>query len=408
MATLNNKINDILTEKTLKVRPENIKNGVTILGIEGTYEGTVPTGTINITQNGITDVTTYANANVNVEAIGEKDVNFYDYDGTLVNSYTKTEFLALNAMPANPTHTGLVAEGWNWTLSDAKDFVTTYGKLIIGQNYTTLSGKCEFDIELNAATGLTLPFAATGTKNWGDGTTDTATSHTYANYGEYTIICDCVALPQDMFSQSSPLNYTVKNIRLSGVELQGVCLRNCGALETISISANTTLGSSGNGQFNGCLKLRALVIPPSFTTLSNSFCYTDASLEVVCLPKTISSLGTSSFRSASCLRAINIPPAVEAFETEQFRLCTSLKELIFPAGFTTIKSNNTFNYCVGLEVLDFSHATSVPSLGTGTSTIFGSVSKLCKIIVPDALYTSWTTAQYWSSIANQIVKASEA
>ena len=37
--------------------------------------------------------------------VEEKDVNFYDYDGTRLHSYTKTEFLALESMPENPTRT---------------------------------------------------------------------------------------------------------------------------------------------------------------------------------------------------------------------------------------------------------------------------------------------------------------
>lgn len=44
----------------------NIKKDVQILGVTGSYEGTVPTGTINISQNGIVDVTNYASADVQV------------------------------------------------------------------------------------------------------------------------------------------------------------------------------------------------------------------------------------------------------------------------------------------------------------------------------------------------------
>lgn len=44
----------------------NIKKDVEILGVTGTYEGTVPSGTITITQNGTSDVSNYASAEVNV------------------------------------------------------------------------------------------------------------------------------------------------------------------------------------------------------------------------------------------------------------------------------------------------------------------------------------------------------
>lgn len=39
MDILNTKIKNILTEKSLKIRPENIKKDVTAFGITGTYEG---------------------------------------------------------------------------------------------------------------------------------------------------------------------------------------------------------------------------------------------------------------------------------------------------------------------------------------------------------------------------------
>jgi len=52
--------------------------------------------------------------------VAEKDVNFIDYDGTILYSYTAQEAQALEALPANPTHAGLTAQGWNWTLAQIK------------------------------------------------------------------------------------------------------------------------------------------------------------------------------------------------------------------------------------------------------------------------------------------------
>lgn len=67
-----------------------------------------------------------------------KDVNFIDYDGTIVHSYTAAEFAALTVMPDNPTHEGLTAQGWNWSLSDAQSYVASYGFLTIGQMHLTI------------------------------------------------------------------------------------------------------------------------------------------------------------------------------------------------------------------------------------------------------------------------------
>ena len=61
-----------------------------------------------------------------------KPVKLIDYDGTVLHSYTAAEFAALTELPANPTHTGLTAQGWNWTLADAKTSVASYGTLTIG------------------------------------------------------------------------------------------------------------------------------------------------------------------------------------------------------------------------------------------------------------------------------------
>lgn len=72
------------------IQQGNIKNGVTILGVQGNYTGTVPSGTINITQNGTVDVTNYASADVSVSSGGGKNTQINNIMHiTSFSAYTK-------------------------------------------------------------------------------------------------------------------------------------------------------------------------------------------------------------------------------------------------------------------------------------------------------------------------------
>ena len=94
-------------------------------------------------------------------------------------------------LPSAPSHEGLVFQEWSASCP------ITNGKVVIDNNnimagavYTTASGQNEFDITLTKATGLAVTLNMDGTKDWGDGTNDTETTHTYTTYGNYTIKCN--------------------------------------------------------------------------------------------------------------------------------------------------------------------------------------------------------------------------
>lgn len=116
-------------------------------------------------------------------------VIFADYDGNLIDTWTKDEVASKTSLPTPPAHTGLVFEGWNWTLEDIQ--TDTTGQVItVGPYYHTESGLTEIDIHLDIGTGKEVQlFQSTMDveKDWGDGVTNTEYIHTYSEYGDYTI-----------------------------------------------------------------------------------------------------------------------------------------------------------------------------------------------------------------------------
>lgn len=49
------------------------------------------------------------------------DVNFFDYDGTLLYSYSWDEAKKLTELPALPVHPEYEVREWNYTLEDIKE-----------------------------------------------------------------------------------------------------------------------------------------------------------------------------------------------------------------------------------------------------------------------------------------------
>ena len=125
-----------------------------------------PSGTINITTNGSINVAEYESATVDVVPV-EKVAYFCDYDGTILYSYGVDEIAALEELPANPSHPGLIAQGWNWTLPQIKECVADGGHIDIGQTYITDDNSTRIHITLSDVNLLspTLTLALNGTAN---------------------------------------------------------------------------------------------------------------------------------------------------------------------------------------------------------------------------------------------------
>ena len=124
----------------------------------------------------------------------ESDVNFYDYDGTLLYSYTLDEAHALTALPPLPSPPqNYTAHSWTETLSYVKGLNHPWN---VGVNYTANNEYTSIYIK------ITRPETTVGIGNdssfmvdWGteNVSVETETSFTFATYhavGDYVIKVD--------------------------------------------------------------------------------------------------------------------------------------------------------------------------------------------------------------------------
>ena len=385
----------------------NIKKDVSIFGVTGTYEG----------------------SGGGTSPAPPKQVNFIDYDGTILYSYTKAEINAMTSesdLPAKPSHTGLTAQGWNWTLAQIKTQLTSApdGYVWVGQMYITSSGDTEIDVTFvdGARLSPTLTIAVNGTVtvDWGDNTTAdsvTGTSlssrkavpHTYANVGDYTITIHVVSGNFTFYGTST---YTL--LRKDTVANENRVYSNC--VQSVRLGSGIT--SIGSYAFSYCYSLASLTIPSTVTSIGNFafyYCYSLASLTI---PSTVTSIGNYAFSYCTSLASLAIPSGVTGFVTGVFNYCYSLASLTIPSGVTGI-GDNAFYYCYSLASLTI--PSTVTSIGnsvfqscygikeyhikpttvpTGGTSMFDGIVSDCVIYVPSAKLTDYQEASNWSTYAS--------
>ena len=383
------------------------------------------------------------------------DITFYDYDGTIVTSWTLEELVTKTALPDYPSHEGLICQGWNWSLADLK---TTNRKMNVGAMYITDDGKTRIYIRLEE--GRTSPMLGvcpngTVTVDWGDGTTpDTLTgtstttvkwtpNHAYAAPGEYviklTVDGEMGFYGSSSYNQySAILRYSsgsdarnrayqnsVQKIEIgSGVTSIGNCaLYNCISIASVTIP-NSVINIVGGYAFGHCYSLASVTIPNSVINIGGSYafgyCYSLASVTIpnsvinigystfgycyslasVTIPNSVKMIDSDAFNSCYSLASVTIPNGVTSIVSEAFSSCISLASVTIPNGVTSIVSD-AFSSCYSVAFYDFSNHTSVPTL-TNTSAFTG-ISADCQIRVPALLVDEWKAATNWSTYADYIV-----
>ena len=371
------------------------------------------------------------------EADYRKAVKFFDYDGTLVYSFTADEFLALTAMPTNPYHAGLTAQGWNWTLSDAQDYVAECGFLIIGQHYIPSDGKTRLYIQLdgsNVNPYLGLCVNGTVDVDWGDGSSHSTvtgtntntiiyTLHQYQSPGEYVIAISpssgttvgirgttpdgSYILTENKNVTSSIYRNSLQAVEIgSGIKFIDYAFRNCRNIKSVSIPITFT-DNWNDDSFLGCWELLFVTLPDG-VNLGGSTFYDCVNLRYISFPKSVTYNSNTKHQLYNCvlltevsfsrtnqptklmpycsydLKKIAIPEGVTNIPSSFISNVRMLYTLTIPSSVTAIESDAFLN-CDKLREIHFKRTTP-PTVSSGAfSSTLGSGSNLdpvCKIYVP--------------------------
>ncbi len=441
------------------------QDGYLILDEEGSG-GSVSVAPLSVTQNGVytaPEGTAYSPVTVSVSGGNtpavEKQVNFIDYDGTILHSYTATEANALTALPSNPSHTGLTSQGWNWTLQQIKTQLTAIpdGPIWVGQMYVTDDDKtriyCRFDgTRLSPYLGICPN--GTVTVDWGDGSeADTLTGsalnavqnvqHNYAAAGDYVITLTAASGTTFAFygtsstysyilrkgtsstlttTQSDVYRNTIQKIELgSAARIGNYAFYRCYSLSSISMpNSATSIGtyaflscyklfsvilptdvqSIGNYTFQKCISLSLISLPSSVGTIGERAFYDCNNLSSITLPSGMTSIGIYAFYDCYTLTSIIIPSNITSIGNYTFYCCYCFSSIVIPSGVTSI-GQSSFYYCYGMTEYHLK-PTSPPTLGNTAA--FQSIPSDCVIYVPKSdghtVLDAYKGSSNWSTYAD--------
>lgn len=363
-----------------------------------------------------------------------KDVNFFDYDGRLLYSYTKQEWANVTDMPIQPSHNGLIANGWTIEKNAIDTAISFYYEPItVGALYITQSGKTEVDITVSGtyfSPTLRICPKGTATINWGDGsaeetltgtslTTGKSLNHTYSNIGNYTITIDATSGELALGGHGGS-GGVAPLISSSGTGSQDNLARAySNMIIAVRMGRNTCLS---NYAFANCGSMKSITIPPKQETQSVYICngtyvfsqctslmfasltgawggvYIGTSIRFACE----TSANDNTFQNCNSLVYVNLRSTGTAVGSSSFQTCRSLMAITIPSSVTEIKGN-AFNNCRSLRYI-YMKSTSVPTLSSNA--LSTGVTSLSKIYVPysadHSILDAYKGASNWSSYADKI------
>lgn len=402
-----------------------------------------------------------------IEKAAEKDVNFYDYDGTLLYSYTIAEAQDLTELPPapKPPKDYLSFREWNWTLAQIKE---VNNKVDVGAVYRPTDGSTRAVLNISSMTlaSVKLYFKLwdyTSNShvceiNWGDGTVDKITpmssgvvvctpQHNYQSVGKYTVT---IKAPKTIdighASATTPFigngkNSTVLIEFFSGDKARimdyafyrSVCLK--------SLTLSSEHNALGSYSLQYAHSLPCMICPSWIKTINSTALAYTSNMRVLSLPYDLTTLGYYYSNNSRIMRLV-IPPKISqpvaygaktltevcvlgsytSIRSEAFTDCEILGTLKLPDSVTLI-DGYSFRRCYSMyEIVipknvtsigaqAFYDATSMKKIvfkpttppSVANANAFTNIPTDCVVEVPSASLATYKAATNYSGIAAQMV-----
>lgn len=369
----------------------------------------------------------------------EKYVNFFDYEGTLLYSYTKAEAAELASLPDPPVHPDYGTASWNWTLASIQDALE-YGIIDVGAIYRFPDAK--FFISIASTADLTMTLNISGTSgqqqinlDWGDGTTESKTisvgssetyTHTYAATGDYVITIhnrktNAKEIPG--ISSVTPI-HVVKELH-HGYFADVTYSKQYTRLEKLMISAGNYYATNSHSLARNAYSLRFLAIPRDITQFGGYMIYMCTSLLCLSIPDTMTTLNVNAGYPSynySLKRFPNLKNVTSVFPQSFGYYETNIKEVIFPP--VNLGNSYILRYCYAVKKIKVSEGTTaigsyfaqncysldtliLPSTLSSVGSNFLSGVPNVKIYAPDDMVDAYKAKSNLSNFANYIFPISE-
>ena len=349
--------------------------------------------------------------------IDAKDVRFRDYDGAIVASMTVPEARALEALPALPSHPGLVCQGWNWSLDELHNLTHPAD---VGAHFITDDGKTRLYMVIPAGDTNPVPLEISYNGklhvDWGDGSEPFVEepeweleedelyptwqlSHTYPvsdkdaqyvitvwseggsvrfgqsdwDWGNYNIFGEFDLQKRESYRRLKAVEFG--NITGS---YRKMLFYFCDGIQTVTMPNNVTEFEAA--VFSSCESLRHVTLPAGIDTIQGSTFSTNKGLVAVSIPNGVVHLGGDVFLGCTSLTRLclgdtvdfigitpfqnigvgylRLPPGPKSLQKDCFLYAKNLSHVSLPRGITTM-GDYCFYGCESLAEVDIPEGVSM-------------------------------------------------